>query len=55
MPMPGGSRRGNGPIGPDGDPIGDALRQAGDTIATAPLDRTFYDWYWPLMAPPAAN
>jgi nitrite reductase/ring-hydroxylating ferredoxin subunit len=51
MPMPGGSRRGNG----SADPIGDALREAGDGIAAAPLNREFYGWYWSLMAPPVAN
>ena len=50
MPAPGGSRRANAI-----DPIGDALREHGDGIATAPLDRAFYEWYWPLMSPPAAN
>ncbi len=30
------------------DPVGDALRDGG---AAAPLDRAFYEWYWPLMAP----
>lgn len=38
------------------DPIGDALRDSGDGIAAAPLDRAFFQWYWPLMAPaPATN
>ncbi len=55
MPVPGGSRRGNGAIDPIGDPLGDALREAGDGIAAAPLDREFYGWYWSLMAPPVAN
>jgi nitrite reductase/ring-hydroxylating ferredoxin subunit len=50
MPMPGGKRRTNGAI----DPIGDALREAGDGIEAAPLDRAFFEWYWPLMAPLAA-
>jgi hypothetical protein len=50
LPVPGGSRRANGAI----DPIGDALREQGDGIAAAPLDREFYQWYWPLMAPPAS-
>jgi nitrite reductase/ring-hydroxylating ferredoxin subunit len=45
MPMPGVARRA------DGDPIGEALREAGDGIAAAPLDRAFFEWYWPLMAP----
>jgi hypothetical protein len=35
------------------DPIGDALRERGDAIAAAPLERGFYDWYWSKMAPPA--
>jgi hypothetical protein len=50
MPAPGGSRRANAI-----DPIGDALREHGDGIATAPLGRAFYEWYWPRMSPPAAN
>jgi nitrite reductase/ring-hydroxylating ferredoxin subunit len=36
------------------DPIGDALREHGESLAAAPLTRGFYDWYWPLMAPLAA-
>ena len=52
MPLP-GSRRANGDAA--GDPIGDALRERGDGIAAAPLDRAFYEWYWPLMAPPVTN
>ena len=43
--------RGNGGTGDDG--IGEALRD-GDAIDRRPLDRGFYDWYWPLMAPPEA-
>ena len=43
--------RGNGGTGEDG--IGEALRD-GDAIDGRPLDRGFYDWYWPLMAPPEA-
>lgn len=35
----------------EADPVGDALRQHGDDIATAPLDRSFYTWYWPQLAP----
>ena len=35
------------------DPVGDALREAGDGIAAAPLDREFYGWYWSQMSPPA--
>ena len=54
MPMPGGRPRTSGPIGPIGDPIGDALRDRGESIAAAPLGRDFCDWYWPLMAPLAA-
>jgi hypothetical protein len=51
MPVPGGSRRSNG----GGDSIGDALREQAGGIAAARLDRAFYEWYWPLMAPaPAA-
>ena len=47
MPRPGGAPRADGAF----DPIADALREAGDGIAAAPLDREFYGWYWPLMAP----
>ena len=47
MPAPGGTRRGDRA----GDPIGDALREAGDGVDAAPLDREFYGWYWSLMAP----
>ena len=36
------------------DPIGDALREAGDGVVAAPLDRAFYGWYWSLMQPAAA-
>ena len=54
MPKADRPQRGNGPLSPIGDPIGDALRQAGDGIAAAPLDRDFFAWYWPLMAPLAA-
>lgn len=39
---------------PEGDPVGEALAQQGEALAAAPLDRGFYDWYWPLMAPAAA-
>jgi nitrite reductase/ring-hydroxylating ferredoxin subunit len=39
--------------GDDADPLGDALRDQGEAIAAAPLDRTFYEWYWDLMAPAA--
>ena len=38
---------------PGTDGIGEALRD-GDAIDGRPLDRGFYDWYWPLMAPPEA-
>lgn len=38
----------------EADPIGAALLDHGDSIAAAPLERRFYDWYWPLMAPAAA-
>jgi nitrite reductase/ring-hydroxylating ferredoxin subunit len=47
----------NGAPAPDDDaldPIAEALRQAGERTASTPLDRGFYEWYWPLMAPPAA-
>ncbi|HTV87538.1 MAG TPA: Rieske (2Fe-2S) protein [Stellaceae bacterium] len=37
----------------DADPLGDALRQQSETIAAAPLDRAFCEWYWHLMAPAA--
>jgi hypothetical protein len=36
------------------DAVGDALRERGDALAAAPLERGFCDWYWPLMAPAAA-
>jgi nitrite reductase/ring-hydroxylating ferredoxin subunit len=49
MPRQGGSADGAA------DPIGDALRDRGDAIAAAPLDRPFYDWYWSKMAPPAES
>ena len=35
------------------DGIGEALDD-GEAIDAKPLDRGFYDWYWPLMAPDAA-
>lgn len=38
--------------GADGDPLGAALERHGDAIDTAPLDRGFYEWYWPQLAPP---
>ena len=38
----------------DGDPVGAALLEHDDGIAAAPLERRFYDWYWPLIAPAAA-
>jgi len=41
----------NGAVADDG--IGEALRD-GDALDGRPLDRGFYDWYWPLMAPPTA-
>ena len=44
----------NGAAASDADPIGDALRDRAEAIA-APLDRSFYDWYWSKMAPPAAE
>lgn len=46
MPQPGAATR-------DDDPIGDALSRHGEAIAAAPLDRAFYEWYWPFMAPAA--
>lgn len=49
MAAPGGMRNGAG----GSDPIGEALREAGDGIAVAPLDREFFGWYWSLMAPAA--
>jgi nitrite reductase/ring-hydroxylating ferredoxin subunit len=51
MPAPGRAGRGDGPA----DPIGDALREAGDGVAAAPLDRPFLGWYWSLMAPPVTT
>jgi nitrite reductase/ring-hydroxylating ferredoxin subunit len=33
------------------DPYGALLDEQGEGIAAAPLDRRFYDWYWPLMVP----
>ena len=39
------------------DPIDEALRRHGDSVAAAPFagfDRTFYDWYWSLLAPAQA-
>lgn len=39
----------------DADPVGDALREHADNIATAPLDRAFYAWYWPHLAPLATS
>jgi nitrite reductase/ring-hydroxylating ferredoxin subunit len=50
MPMPGGKGRANGPA----DRLGDALRDAGDGVEAAPLNREFYGWYWSLMAPAVA-
>ena len=35
------------------DGIGEALRDD-EKIEAMPLDRGFYDWYWPLIAPPEA-
>lgn len=51
MPAAGAARGGASAV----DPIGDALREGGDSIAATPLDRAFYEWYWPLVAPPAAG
>jgi hypothetical protein len=47
LPRAGGTGRGNG----GADPLGDALSAAGDGVESAPLDREFFGWYWPLMAP----
>jgi nitrite reductase/ring-hydroxylating ferredoxin subunit len=44
--------RGNG-AACETDGIGEALRD-GEAIDGKPLDRSFYDWYWPLIAPPEA-
>jgi hypothetical protein len=45
----------NGAAAADADQIGEALRDRCDAIAAAPLDRKFYEWYWPQVAPaPAA-
>jgi nitrite reductase/ring-hydroxylating ferredoxin subunit len=41
-----------GQAGDTADRIGDALDDC-DGIDAKPLDRGFYDWYWPLMAPDA--
>ncbi len=51
MAKPGASR----PAAAAVDPLGEALREAGDDLAAAPLDRAFYAWYWSLMPPPAAD
>ena len=40
------------------DPIEDALRQHNDRVTASPLellDRRFYEWYWPLLAPAQAQ
>ena len=50
MPRNGAARRGERPA----DPIGDALREAEEQIAAAPLGRGFFEWYWPHLAPAAA-
>lgn len=50
MPRPGAAPRGSGAV----DPLGDALREAGDDLAAAPLKPGFYDWYWSLMSPAVA-
>ena len=47
MPKAKGTAHDNGAA----DSLADALREAGDGIEAAPLDREFYGWYWPLMAP----
>lgn len=49
LPKSGAARNGE-----EADPLGQALRERGDEIETAPLDPAFYAWYWPLMAPPEA-
>lgn len=36
------------------DLIAAALLDSTDGAAAAPLDRAFYNWYWPLIAPPVA-
>lgn len=36
------------------DPLAKVLAEQGDAIAAAPLERAFFDWYWPLMAPTPA-
>lgn len=41
--------RGDGTVA-ENDGIAAALRD-GDAIDAQPLDRSFYDWYWPLVAP----
>jgi nitrite reductase/ring-hydroxylating ferredoxin subunit len=41
-----------GRAGDDADGIGAALRDD-DALDARPLDRGFYDWYWPLRAPAA--
>jgi len=50
MPRP-GSARGNGKAA---DPVGEVLRERGDEIAATPLDRAFFEWYWPMLEPAAA-
>ena len=50
LPKPGWLRN-----GAEADPIGEALLERGDDIAAAPLDRAFYAWYWPMMAPAATT
>ena len=46
MPKLGRSPEGDAP-----DAMGEALRDSAEGSAAAPLDRAFYGWYWPLMAP----
>ena len=41
--------------GPTRDALGDALREDADSLAARPLDRAFFEWYWPLMKPPPAG
>ena len=53
-----GARDGLRPAGNGADPIDEALRERGDTVAAAPhagFDRAFYDWYWSLLAPAQAQ
>src|SRR5260370_11454413 len=51
MPVPGGAGHANGAV----DTICDALREAGQRIAAAPLDREFYGWVLARDPPPVVN